>query len=254
MKNKISIFTALASSALMLTALSFSNLSTAYPVDAENTGIKRLVGSNPATEAKRARKLPPGALLSDWDIKLNLLGTEGVEWDFDGNEADPVLQAALDKMFKNRSKSYGLMIADITDPQNIAWAGIREDRSQIPGSVGKIITMLGFFSELKKAFPNIDDRERILSTHMVTAGDWVLWDHHGIPTYNPETNTVRSIKIKPGQTYALAEWIDFAISNSANAASAMMWKETVLLRHYGADYPPSPDCLLYTSPSPRDRG
>jgi len=74
MKNKISIFTALASSALMLTALSFSNPSSAYPVDAENTGIKRLVGSNPATEAKRARKLPPGALLSDWDIKLNLLG------------------------------------------------------------------------------------------------------------------------------------------------------------------------------------
>lgn len=241
MRNNLSFCSAVASAAVLLTALSFSNLSTAYPVDAERTGIKRLEGTNPATGAKGARKLPAGALLSDSDIKLNLLGTEGELWDFESTERDAELQTALTKMFKNRSRSYSLIIADITDPANIAWAGTREDRSQIPGSVGKAITMLGFFSELEKAFPNVEEREFIMRIHKVTAGDWVLWDHHGIPSYNPDTNTVKSIKLKPGQTFALSEWLDFAISNSANGAAATIWKETVLLRHFGSSYPPSPE-------------
>lgn len=211
----------------------------AYPLDAQNTGIKRLTGSDPATGAKGTSKLPEGALLTERQIELNLLASAGSSWDFSKSERDPALQAALDKMFKSRDASYGLVIADITDPENIAWAGVRENRSQIPGSVGKIITMLGFFSELEKAFPNIEDREHILATRAVTAGDWVITDSHGVPRYNPETNTMRSSVLKPGETFMLSEWLDFSIAYSANAAAATIWKEAVLLRHFGKAYPPS---------------
>lgn len=230
-----------ATSLLALTLPLKNQTAQAYPIDAENTGIGRLVGSNPATQAKGATKLSAGALLSEHDINLQLLTGAGALWDFDHAERDPGLQAALDKMFKSRSSSYSLVIADITDPENIAWAGLRENRSQIPGSVGKVITMLGFFSELERAFPNIEDRERILATHRVTAGEWSKWDSHRVPRYNPETNVVTKAKIAIGETYNLSEWLDFTIAYSANAAAATIWKETVLLRHFGATYPPSPE-------------
>ncbi len=211
----------------------------AYPIDAENTGISRLIGSNPAVNAKGASKLSEGALLSEYDIQLQLQTGTGYAWDFDKSKRDPVLQAALDEMFKSRSSSYGLVIADITDPENIAWAGVRENRSQIPGSVGKVITLLGFFSELERAFPNIEDRERLLANHTVTAGEWSKWDSHRVPRYNAETNVMNKGKIAVGETFTLSEWLDFTIAYSANAAAATIWKETVLLRHFGAAYPPS---------------
>lgn len=228
-----------ASSVFALNLTLFSSPASAYPINAENTGIERLEGSDPAKDARGASKLSEGALLGDQDIKLQLTGLSGSTWDFDNSKRDPVLQAALDKMFASRSSSYGLVIADITDPENIAWAGVRENRSQIPGSVGKIITMLGFFSELEKAFPNIEDRDRILATRKVTAGEWVKWDSHGVPRYNAETNVMKSSVIAPGETFALSEWLDFTIAYSANAAAATIWKEAVLLRHFGAAYPPS---------------
>ena len=227
---------------MLVLSLQFQNQSAfAYPLDAENTGINRLVGSNPATAAKGARKLSSGALLSDAEIQLNLLTETGYAWDFAQAKRDPVLQDELEKMFKSRSKSYGLVVVDITDPENIAWAGLRENRSQIPGSVGKGITMLGLFSELARAFPDIEDRERILRTRMITAGEWVKWDSHGVPRYNEKTNRVKSSPIAPGETYALSEWLDFTIAYSANSAAATIWKEAILLREFGSTYPPTPD-------------
>jgi len=204
----------------------------AYPIDAPNTGIERLKGAN-------VDKLPAGGRLSASDIHLNLLATSGAAWDFADAPRDPQLQAALEQMFKGRDASYGIVVADITDPKDIRWAGVRENRSQIPGSVGKIITMLGFFSELEKAFPNIEDRERILRTRRVTAGEWVKWDHHDVPRFNTETGTMRSVTLAQGETFNLSEWIDFAIAYSANAGAATLWKEAVLLRHFGSAYPPS---------------
>lgn len=205
---------------------------TSYPIDAQDTSINRLKGANPD-------KMPAGAKLSTADMHLHLLATPGAAWDFGGTPRDAELQAALDQMFKGRDASYGLVVADISDPSDIRWAGLRENRSQIPGSVGKIITMLGLFSELERAFPDIDDRERILRQRQITAGEWVKWDDHGVPHWDNATGTMKSSKIMPGETFALAEWIDFAIAYSANAAAATIWKEALLLRHYGDQYPPT---------------
>ncbi|MBT8400423.1 MAG: hypothetical protein KJO98_08105, partial [Rhodothermia bacterium] len=36
------------------------------------------------------------------------------------------------------------------------------------------------------------------------------------------------------------EWADHAVSASSNAAASVLWKEVVLMRAFGAEYPPSP--------------
>jgi hypothetical protein len=225
--------------AIFGTALFYAQNANAYPLDADDVGISRLQGFKPEVAAKGAAKLPHGALLSNQDIHLNLKATPGAKWDFDDNSKDPDLQRALETMFKVRDRSYGIVVTDITNPDKIVWGGVRENISQSPGSVGKIITMLGFFSELSHAFPNVEDRREILKTHTVIAGEWVKWDEHTVPRYNPETNVVRKAAIHPGNEFTLAEWIDHMIAASANSAAATIWKETVLLRHFGKAYPPT---------------
>lgn len=211
----------------------------AYPLDADDSGIGRLQGFKPKAAARGSVKQSPGALLSSQDIHLNLEATPGAKWDFSDQAKDPELQHALDTMFKTRDPSYGVVVVDITNPEQIAWAGVRENISQIPGSVGKIITMLGFFSELSHAFPDVKERRRLLREHKVVAGEWVKWDEHKVPRYDTESNTVRKATISPGEEFTLAEWLDHMIASSANAAAATIWKETVLLKHFGKAYPPS---------------
>jgi len=211
----------------------------AYPLDADDSGISRLQGFKPEAAAKGSVKQPPGALLSSRDVHLNLEATPGAKWDFSDQAKDSEIQRALETMFKTRDPSYGVVVVDITNPGQVAWAGVRENISQIPGSVGKIITMLGFFSELSHAFPDIKDRRRLLREHKVVAGEWVKWDEHKVPRYDTESNTVRKATIRPGEEFTLAEWLDHMIASSANSAAATVWKETVLLKHFGKDYPPS---------------
>ncbi len=226
---------------LTLSILSAPNLR-AYPLDGNSyAGISRLAGFDPQTAAKGALRQPPGALLGSDDIRLNLLESPGVDWDIDTNNQDAELQRALESVFKQRDRSYGVLVIDITDPDKLAWAGVRENNSRLPGSVGKITTMLAFFSELAKAFPNIDHRRSLLREHVVTAGEWVNWDEHAVPRYNRDTNSVRSAIIRPGEQFTLAEWLDHMIASSANSAAATVWKESVLLRHFGKAYPPSPE-------------
>ena len=211
----------------------------AYPLDAQDSGIGRLQGYKPEVAAKGAVKQPPGALLSTRDIHLNLESSSGANWDFNDSGRDPDLQRAMDTMFKARNPSYGVVVVDITNPEQIAWGSVRENISQMPGSVGKIITMLGFFSELSRAFPDVKDRRKLLSEHKVIAGEWVKWDEHSVPRYNAETNVLRKAAIQPGDEFTLAEWLDHMIASSANSAAATIWKETVLLRHFSKAYPPT---------------
>jgi hypothetical protein len=224
--------TLIGSAALAVLTLTLSGTASSYPINAENTGIKRLQGANPD-------RMPAGAMLGIDAITPHLLATPGAAWDFADAERDPELQTALEQMFKGRSPSYGIIVADISDPADIRWAGVRETRSQIPGSVGKIIHMLALFAELETAFPEIEDRERILRERMITSGRWVVPNHHAVPRLQTDGKTLKSGPLGVGETFALSEWLDFAIAYSSNAAAATIWKEVILLRHYGSAYPPS---------------
>ena len=210
----------------------------AYPLDGiEESGIRRLEGYALAQQRPTGAKLSPGALLSIDDIQLRLVG-EDLE-DFDASPEDPELKALLENIFRDRDPSYALTLVDISDPSNVRWAGLRPDTRQNVGSVGKLITMAGLFHVLREAFPDVDDRRRILSTTRVTAGDWVAGDEHDVPRFDPETGSNRFARLGADDEFLLSEWLDHAISASANGAGSVVWREAMLIRQFGASYPVS---------------
>ena len=222
----------------------------AYPLDADDAGIGRLAGFRLAQEHRSGSKLPPGALLGSNDIRLHLLQLK--EWDLDATQQDPRLQAALQKTFGGRDPSYGVTLVDFTDPANIRWAGVRENRVQAPGSVGKVLCMLAFFDGLQRAFPAIEERRRVLREHVVEAGDWVIRGEHKVPRFDAAAGKLRFAVIQPGDRFTLAEWLDHMISASANGAGSVVWKEAMLLRVFGAQYPVSPQqAAAYFRDTPR---
>ncbi len=210
----------------------------AYPLDgADYSGIQRLLGYQFAQAQPQGPKLPPGALLSIKDIRLTLRDQIGPY--FDAQPVDPTLQQALEAMLLARDPSYGVVVIDLSNPAAIAWAGVRPDVQRFPGSINKVVTMAALFDGLARAFPAITDRERVLRSTRVTARDWVLWDEHDIPIYDPMTGANRFARPQPSDVFTLSEWLDHMISPSANAAGAVVWREAMLLRHFGAAYPVS---------------
>ncbi|MDX1561396.1 MAG: hypothetical protein R3305_00625 [Gammaproteobacteria bacterium] len=225
----------------------------AYPLDGvADSGIRRLEGYANAQQRPTGAKLSRGALLSADDIELRLVGVD-VE-DFDARPEDPELKALLDGIFRDRDPSYSLVVVDISDPDDIRWAGLRPDTRQNVGSVGKIITMAGLFHELRRAFPNIEDRRRILATTKVRAGNWVNGDSHDVPRFDPETGYNTFARLNPDDEFYLSEWLDHAISASANGAASVVWREAMLIRHFGNRYPvPADEAAAFFRDTPKAR-
>ena len=215
----------------------FCLLAAAYPLDgADESGIRRLHGYVNAQQRPSGPKLPPGALLGVEDIRLTLRDHSAIP-EFDSVPQDPALQAAIESIFRNRDPSYGVVVVDISNPSRLAWAGIRPDTKQNPGSVGKVLTMIGLFDALARAFPDTEDRMRILRETEVDAGDWVLGSSNDVPHYDAAAGANRFGAIRPDNRFRLAEWVDHMISPSANAAGSVVWREAMLIRHFGAKYP-----------------
>jgi hypothetical protein len=209
-----------------------------YPLDGEGqTGIRRLEGYRNSQAQTGGFKLPRGALLGFDEIKLNLAAAGNV--DLTAENRDPALQNALDTILGRRDPSYAVTVVDITDPAAVVWASVREDRSQLPGSVGKLGVMIGLFDGLRRAFPDPAVRALVLKERIVVAEDWAVGDPHTTPHFDPETGRNRFSTIAVGERFSLAEWIDHMISASANSAGSTVWKEAMLLRQFGAEYPPT---------------
>lgn len=209
-----------------------------YPLDGpEESGIRRLEGYALAQATPGAAKLRPGQLWGTDDIRLHLLDYEGP--DFDQLPEDPALAGFLAKILRPRDPSYGLVLVDFTDPVAIRWAGLRPDVKQNPGSVGKLLCMAGLFHALAGAFPDPGDRARVLRTAVAPAGTWVSNEIHKVPKWNAQLGRNQHSVIVPADEFRLAEWIDHAISVSANGAGTVIWREAMLIRHFGAEYPRS---------------
>lgn len=227
--------------ASLLLALAASTAALGYPLDgAQRMGLRRLTGYKNVQAEPKGAKLPPGALLSTEEVKINL-AESNPSWDLGDKPKDPELQVALESIFAPRDPSYAALVIDITDPENILWAGIKEDAAQPPGSVGKMLCLAALFDGLRRAFPEPADRVRILTETIVEAGDWVVSDEHKVPRLDQATGRNVFAIIQPGERFSLAEWVDHMVSSSANAAGATVWKEAILLRRFGAAYPPSKD-------------
>lgn len=216
-----------------------SSILQAYPLDGDDSGIRRLQGQKLLQESKTGAKLPPGARLSISDIGLHL--EVRPDWDLDPSDRDPQLQSALEAVFSQRDPSYGVVLVDFTDADAIRWAGVRESRSQAPGSVGKVLCLTALFDGLRRAFPDIETRQRILRERWVDATDWVVTDTHKVPRFDAGSRKMSYAVIRPGDRFTLSEWLDHMVSASANAAGSVIWKEAMLLRHFDKQYPPSDD-------------
>jgi len=210
-----------------------------YPLDGyRETGIRRLLRLERLAAANDLWTLPPGARLPSDAIKLHL-----VDWKEKIGlppSPDPDLQKGLEALLPDREASYAVGLLDITPGRSPRYASWQETRLYDPGSVGKLAVAAGLFTELSRLFPNdYEKRRQLLRDRMVTAGAWIHTDVHDVPFYDPASGKYESRPIKVGDVFSLYEWTDHMLSASANAAASTVWKEVMLMRRFGKDYPPS---------------
>lgn len=224
---------------------------TAYPLDAsEETGISRLEVFQLAESVLLEQgALKPGSLLSSKEIRLNLRGPG-----FEMPAADPAFTAEVKEMVGKDAPAYGISVLDITDPKNPRLAEINGDRSQNPGSVGKIMVLLGWFQALADIYPDdIDARKQVLFDTQITATGFINRDSHVVPVWKRGDPKVVRRAIELGDTANLYTWLDWMASASSNAAASQMISELVLLREFGTSYPVSReqvDAFFANTPKP----
>jgi len=211
----------------------------AYPLDGySQTGIRRLLRLERLAAANDLWTLEKGAQLVSKDIRLRLTGErENLELP---PQPDAKLQQELEALLADKEGGYAVGLLDITAGRPIRYAAVQEKRLFSPGSVGKLAVAAGLFTELARLFP--DDpakRQALLRSRMVTAGAWIHKDEHDVPFYDPQSDSASMRPIREGDVFSLYEWTDHMLSPSANAAASTVWKEVMLMRHFGAAYPPS---------------
>jgi hypothetical protein len=216
---------------LMLAA----SVALAYPLDGyESTGIRRLEGIRLANSGVvRDVKQPPGAMLGVKDVDLRLVGQT-----FDLPAPDPAFTAEVTGMLSGGMDAYGLAVLDLSNPAKPRYAEHRADHRQNVGSVGKLVVALALFQALADVHPDVEARKRVLRETKVTADGFSQSDHHTVRFFDPKTKTLVRRTVRVGDVASLYEWLDWMLSPSSNSAAGMVMREAMLLRQYGAAYPP----------------
>ncbi len=210
-----------------------------YPIDGyARTGIRRLDYLNKLykDEIKGRKKLPPGALFPLDHVKLNLMDDRGAQ--IDGlPEVDEQFQTEIRSIFHGMDPHYSLTALDVTPGKPLRYAQMKETTGYQPGSVGKLVILAAFFTELAKVeMGDFDKRIELLKKKQVTAGDWALYDHHTIPVYDEETGQYTHRKVRADDVFSMFEWLDNMVSPSNNGAASVCWRETLLMHKFGAHY------------------
>jgi hypothetical protein len=212
----------------------------AYPVDGyEQTGIRRLERLRLRLAGKLSGPVPPpGARKPTQDIHLWL--TDAVEPLETLPPPDPILQKDIAAVFAGRDESYSIAILDITPGRPRRFGSLRPTQIYQPGSVAKLAVAAALFTELQRLFPDsTEERRRLLRERLVVADEWIRTDHHPVTFFDPKTGETQSRPIREGDVFSLYEWIDHMLAPSSNAAASTVFKEVLLMRAFGAAYPPS---------------
>ncbi len=226
---------------LMLFSMQMETM--AYPWDGFSlTGIRRLYRLQLIMNNLNNDKKPvPGAQKNLDQIHLNLMNPKGDSLDA-FPMSDPALQKSIAALFPNMDESYSVCVMDITPGKRTRYAYRQEKRGFMPGSVAKLAVLAGLFTELETLYPDsFEQRQELLKNRMVRAGKWANYDEHTIPVYNLKTEKLVKKVVEENDTCSLYEWADHMISVSNNAAASIVWKEAMLMRAYGPNYPPSPE-------------
>ncbi|MDG4866641.1 hypothetical protein P8631_01270 [Guyparkeria sp. 1SP6A2] len=211
-----------------------------YPLDAaEETGIQRLEGYRLANEGQIAgNRLPSGALLDRDQIHLRLAERPG----FQIPPVDHELTRRIVHLLGDQAPRYSVSVLDISNPANPVYADHNGEARRNPGSVGKVMLATALLQALADLHPDdIEARKRLLRQTQVTADAFIQWDGHSAPFWRPEEQRFLRRPLRVGDTANLWTWLDWALSASSNAAASAVMKELMLIRHFGTDYPVSPE-------------
>lgn len=208
-----------------------------YPLDGfRRTGIERLEGYYYSVRTPSgARNVPIGSRL-----RFNSVLLSPVTLPETFPRLDPVFSGELARLVGKNRSAYSLAVVDLSDPDNPRYGAVNPDRRFVPGSVGKILVALAVYSELARIHPrSIEARERVLRDRMITANEWILTDSHDVPFWHREKGEIEFRPLEVGDTANLWSYLDFMMSSSSNAAASMLMRETLLMRAFGNQYPPS---------------
>jgi hypothetical protein len=222
--------------ALLCAAALLAGGAGAYPIDAyPQTGIPRLEAYRLVQEGEmQGRILPWGGQLYLKEVKLRLLD----QHDFVLPEPDPELTERVVTMLGEDADGYGLAILDISIDGEPRLVLHNPDKVQNPGSVGKILVLLGWFQALADVYPEDKDaRHRVLRDTRVVADDWIKFDSHDVPFWTPGEPAYEKRPIAIGDAANLYTWLDWMASASSNAAAGKLQSELLLLKHFGVRYP-----------------
>jgi len=209
----------------------------AYPLDGyERTGIARLYAFNAAQDQLLGRgELKQGSLWPLNKVKLRLLNNPGLTLP----EPDPTFSKQVRAMLGADAPAYGVAILDLSEPARPRYAEVNGTQPQQPGSVGKMMVLLGFFQALADAHPDLAKRQSILRDTIVTANEFIRKDSHKVPVYSVGDPKVARRPIQEGDRANLWTYLDWMASASSNAAGSMVLAQTLLLKHFGSAYPVS---------------
>ena len=211
----------------------------AYPIDGYLlTGIRRLVRLQMILKGEIKDTQPiQGARKTLADIHLQLANRRGDSL-ATLPTPDPGLQKKLNAMFPNLDESYSVTLMDITPGKKLRYACRQEKRGFQPGSVGKLAVVAGLFTELQRIYPDsFEKRQQLLKDKSVRAGRWAITDVHTVPFFDPETKVLVKRTVKEDDVFTLYEWADNMLSVSNNGAASVVWREVILMRHFGKAYP-----------------
>jgi hypothetical protein len=224
---------------ILLAALLLTASAHAYPLDgADATGIPRLAAYEEVVKGTlRGPYIPPGAQYPGARIELALASRP----DFQLPAPDPELSRRLAGLVGGDAGVYGIALLDLTDPANPVYAEHNPGMKLNPGSVGKLVVLLGWLQTLADVHPDdLDARRRILRETIMTADSWMGEDEHTVPVWKPGDKAVTNRIIRHGDTWNVYTFMDHMISKSSNAAAALMQRELLLLNHFGKEYPADP--------------
>ena len=223
---------------VLVIGVMLASFSWSYPLDGfAYTGIARLEAYRLAMEGKvRAPKQPPGALLPIDQVDIRLQ----TQADFKIPPTDAEFVVQVQNLLGEEADRYALALLDLSNIEQPRYAEHRGTYRANPGSVGKILIALGVFQALADIYPNdIESRLSVLRNTVVTADEFIQWDHHEVPVWQPGDSRVRYPKIQIGDRASLWTYLDWMLSASSNAAASTVLKHLMLLVHYGQAYPVS---------------
>ena len=208
----------------------------AYPIDGvEKTDIRRLVRLERMDSARLERILPYGARHPLEYVRLNL-----IDRPIDTNliPRDAALEEELEGLIPNRGRAYSLAIMDITPGREPRYLERNATLGYQPGSVGKLAVITALMCELENVYvDDVQARWDLLKNKKVRGGPFAVYDHHTIPEYDPETERYSRPRVNTQHVFSIYEWADHMLSVSNNGAASTVWREAILMRVFGTEYP-----------------